>query len=236
MPFLTAQWRNLILANYVVDPALLQEHVPTGVELDFHEGQCFVSLVGFQFLDTRVLGVKWPGLHTFCELNLRFYVKRTTPEGELRRGVVFIKEIVPSRIISFVARTLYHEPYEAWPLQEIENFGNGNRYGYEWGRGEIQYRLEVRTAGEPRPLPENSHEQFIAEHYWGYTKLPGNRTNEYEVQHPSWEFEEVNNFTIDCDFAQVYDPKWAFLTTTKPYSIFLAQGSQISVAAAGSLV
>ena len=230
MAFLTARWQNLILANYETDPALLQAHVPAGVELELHSDRCFVSLVGFQFHDTRVLGVKWPGLYTFCELNLRFYVKRTTPDGTLRRGVVFIKEIVPSRIISFVARTIYREPYEAWPIRETTNFGIENQYGYEWGRGYDQNRIEVRTKGLPQSLADGSHEQFIAEHYWGYTTRPDGRTNEYEVQHPTWQFEKVNDFTIQCDFASVYGPKWTCLNDADPYSIFLAEGSEISVA------
>src|SRR6478735_9893003 len=107
--FLTAEWRDLVMANYEIDPSMLADRVPRGTELDLHEGRCFVSLVGFMFLETRVMGFPVPFHTNFEEVNLRFYVKRKT-EDEVRRGVVFIKEIVPRYAISTVARVMYGEP------------------------------------------------------------------------------------------------------------------------------
>jgi uncharacterized protein YqjF (DUF2071 family) len=228
MKFLTAKWQNLILANYEIDGDVLTPFVPKGLELDSHEGHHFVSLVGFQFIDTRVLGMKWPGLHSFVELNLRFYVKRAMPDGDIKRGVVFIKEIVPSALIAFVARTIYHEPYERWDVTTIPDFGDASQYGYTWNKNGPAYSLRVTADDTFRELKEASHEQFIAEHYWGYTKLP-NKTNEYEVEHPPWKYREVTDHTINCDFSEVYGATWSFLSDSKPYSIFLAEGSDISV-------
>src|SRR4029079_1533831 len=113
--FLTAKWNDLIMANYEVDPALLGPRLPAGTTLDLHEGRCFVSLVGFMFLDTRVLGFPVPFHVNFEEVNLRFYLKREL-ETEIRRGVVFIKEIVPRFAIATVARVMYGEPYECWSM------------------------------------------------------------------------------------------------------------------------
>src|SRR5690349_10650745 len=101
--FLTAQWKDLIIANYEVDPALLSSRVPGGTELDLQDGHCFVSLVGFMFLETRVLGVPIPFHVNFEEVNLRFYVTRRL-QGETRRAVCFVKEIVPRAVIAAVAR------------------------------------------------------------------------------------------------------------------------------------
>ena len=101
--FLTAQWRDLLMVNYEVDPSLLADRVPLGTTLDLFEGKCFVSLVGFMFLDTRVMDFLIPFHVNFEEVNLRFYVKRET-RTEIRRGVVFIKEIVPRGAIAWVAR------------------------------------------------------------------------------------------------------------------------------------
>jgi uncharacterized protein len=229
--FLSAEWKNLILANYEIDSSVLDQHVPAGLELDTHDGKHFVSLVGFQFVNTRVLGIKWPGLHTFVELNLRFYVKRTMPDGEVRRGVVFIREIVPSRVISFVARTVYNEPYIRLPIQETSGFGADYHYGYSWRKNGGEHSLVVTVEPTSQALRENSHEEFIAEHYWGYTARRDGRTNEYEVQHPSWTYSPVSDHTINCDFDDLYGNEWAFLNNQQPYSIFLAQGSEISVAA-----
>jgi uncharacterized protein YqjF (DUF2071 family) len=74
--FLTAEWRKLIMAQYIVDPATLAPWLPSGVELDLYQGQCYVSLVGFLFDKVRIKGLPIPFHTRFEEINLRFYVRR----------------------------------------------------------------------------------------------------------------------------------------------------------------
>jgi uncharacterized protein len=104
-PFLRAEWRDLVMLNYEIDPDLLRSRIPAGTELDSWNGRTFVSIVGFRFLETRVLGVPIPFHRDFNELNLRFYVRRLAGD-EWRRGVVFVKEVVPRRAIAWIARAL----------------------------------------------------------------------------------------------------------------------------------
>ena len=223
--FLTAEWRDLILANYEVDPLSLADRVPQGTKLDLHEGRCFVSLVGFMFLNTRVLGLPIPYHINFEEVNLRFYVKREMPD-EVRRGVCFIKEIVPRRAIAIVARTFYGEPYESWRMRN-ERSDHGTTY--EWWRNSDRHSLSV-TIGENLGVPADaSHGEFIIEHYWGYTKRGANRTDEYKVEHPKWELRDVVLPGIDVDFVGVYGDEFAVLKTAKPYSVLFATGSEIAV-------
>ncbi len=103
--FLKAEWRKLVMANYAVDPALLMNYLPNKTELDFWNGTCYVSLVGFMFQNTKVMGIKIPFHVDFEEVNLRFYV-RYKDAGEWKRGVVFIKEIVPKPMLKIVANTI----------------------------------------------------------------------------------------------------------------------------------
>lgn len=223
--FLTARWENLIMANYEVDPSLLAERVPAGTELDLHESKCFVSLVGFMFLDTRVLGFPIPFHINFEEVNLRFYVRREMPD-ETRRAVCFIKEIVPRHAIALVARLGYGEPYECWRMSHA--IGDG-RVSYDWSKGGKANRLAVET-GENLGVPDSgSHGEFIIEHYWGYTKRKGSRVDEYKVEHPKWELFSVKNHLIEVDFAGTYGEEFAFLASSKPYSILLAHGSPVAV-------
>lgn len=223
--FLTAEWRDLVMANYEVDPELLRDRVPRGTELDFHEGRCFVSLVGFMFLGTRVLAVPIPFHVNFEEVNLRFYVKRETPD-EIRRGVCFIKEIVPRWAIAWVARNLYGEPYECWRMR---NLRSASEISYEWRRPDLVNSIAVKI-GETLGVPvDGSHEEFIVEHYWGYTKRGEDRTDEYKVEHPKWELRDVRSSAIDVDFGRVYGDEFAFLTRQTPYSMLFARGSEISV-------
>jgi len=213
------------MANYEVDPSLLEPLVPVGCELDMHDGKCFVSLVGFMFLNTRVLGIPVPFHVNFEEVNLRFYVRHETGT-EVQRGVVFVKEIVPRWAIAFVARTLYGEPYEAWTMANVRN---GREVGYSWNSGRCSNSMGVEI-GENIGVPDaDSHGEFIIEHYWGYTRRGANRTDEYKVEHPKWELFSTRNERIDVDFGETYGVQFAFLSRTQPYSALLAKGSEIAV-------
>ena len=223
--FLTAEWRDLIMANYEVDPSLLTGRLPRHTELDLHDGRCFVSLVGFMFLNTRVLGMPVPFHINFEEVNLRFYVKRETG-SETRRGVVFVKEIVPRFAIAAVAWTFYGEPYEAW---KMSNSRDGRRVSYSLTKERCSNSISVEI-GENIGVPdENSHGEFIIEHYWGYTRRAANRTDEYKVEHPKWELFSVDNPEISVDFGKTYGQEFVFLDEQKPYSVLLAKGSEIAV-------
>jgi uncharacterized protein len=223
--FLTAEWRDLIMANYEVDPSLLADRIPAETTLDLHEGRCFVSIVGFMFLNTRVLEFLIPFHINFEEVNLRFYVKREI-EGEVRRGVCFIKEIVPRAAIATVARVVYGEPYERYTMR---NDRSEDHVEYAWERDEV--RSKISTAlGENLGVPESgSHGEFIIEHYWGYTKRSDERTDEFKVEHPKWELREVVSSEIDVDFARVYGSEFGFLSDRRPDSVVFACGSEIAV-------
>ena len=213
------------MANYEIAPSLLAGRVPTGTTLDFHDGKCFVSLVAFMFLDTRVLGFPVPFHINFEEANLRFYVARETP-NEIRRGVVFVKEIVPRFAIATVARLFYGEPYEAWRMSHLKT---KNELNYAWWKADCVNQIKIEI-GENLGVPDaDSHGEFIIEHYWGYTKRGALRTDEYKVEHPKWELFSVGECEINVDFGRLYGEDFAFLSHAKPHSILLAKGSPVAV-------
>jgi len=229
-PFLTAEWRKLVLANYAVNPHILEPYLPKGTTLDFWQNNCYVSLVGFMFVNTKVKGVKVPGHINFEEVNLRFYVKRIDEQGNVKRGVVFIKEIVPKPIITFVANKLFKEHYETMPMNHLwEENKNSRTVKYVWYKGNRENTLLVEADLQPKTMLPNSKEFFITEHYWGYSKGKGNTTNEYEVKHPSWLVYPVKRAAINIDFGLTYGNEFEFLNTQQPVSVMLAEGSEISV-------
>ncbi|MEO7660398.1 MAG: DUF2071 domain-containing protein, partial [Pyrinomonadaceae bacterium] len=204
---------------------ILASRIPNGTELDLYDGKCFVSLVGFMFLDTRVLGVPIPFHINFEEVNLRFYVKREVG-GETRRAVCFVKEIVPRLAIATVARVLYGEPYECWTMNHERTESSVLS---EWSKKGNNNRMSVeidKSVGVPNA---NSHGEFIIEHYWGYTKRGEFRVDEYKVEHPKWELFSVKNESIEVDFGSCYGEEFAFLCGNKPYSVLIAKGSEIAV-------
>ena len=231
--FLTAEWRHLLMLNYAVAPDLLCPHVPNGVELDTWNGKTYLSMVGFRFLRTRVLGLSVPWHGDFEEVNLRFYVRRRTPEG-WRRGVVFIKEIVPRRLIATVARLCYNEPYADMPMRhciDIENgmLRNGGSVEYAWRFQGRWNSLRATTVGAARPVIEGSEEEFITEHYWGYTAQPNGGCKEYHVDHVRWNVWQAHAAALLCDAASLYGAKFAEPLSLPPQSAFVAEGSPVVV-------
>jgi uncharacterized protein len=232
-PFLTASWRYLAMLNYEVPAALLEPLVPAGTELDSFRGAMLTTVVGFRFLDTRVLGVAIPGHRDFDEVNLRFYVRRRAEEG-WRRAVVFVRELVPRAAIARIARWTYNEPYTAIPMRhdlDLAGAAEGlpGRAAYEWRLAGRWHRLEVRTTGRPARPDSESEAAFIAGRDWGYTVQRDGLTTEYRVTHPTWRLWTEAVGRLDCEVGAVYGEGFAECLTAVPRSAFLAEGSEVEV-------
>lgn len=230
--FLTAEWRHLAMVNYEIDPVVLAPLVPAGTELDFWQGRAMVSMVGFLFLNTRLRGVAIPFHQDFEEVNLRFYVRRKTRD-EWRRGVVFVKEIVPRFAIAFIARVLYNENYVALPMShEIELGADGssdvNGACYSWDFNGRRNKLALKCGGF-RDMSVGSEEEFITEHYWGYARQRNGGTKEYRVEHPRWRVASAQTVELNCDAAELYGYHFSDALKAKPASAFLAEGSEVKV-------
>jgi|SRR5215831_2069913 len=227
--FLTAEWRHLAMFNYEIDPKLLNALVPYGTDLDQWSGRTFVSLVGFRFLRTRVLGIMFPFHCNFSEVNLRFYVCRR--EGTAtKRGVAFVREIVPRRIIASVASALYGERYVALPMSHrIQSEGQNIVVEYGWELGNSKNTMKLTTNGSPALPTEDSVEQFISEHYWGYASPRGGGTIEYEVRHPQWKVWQASNAIFTGSMKGLYGAELGAVLERVPDSAFLAEGSAVSV-------
>jgi uncharacterized protein len=231
--FLTAEWRYLAMLNYEIDPEVLVRLVPKGTELDAWNGKTFVSAVGFLFLNTRVKRIAIPFHRDFEEINLRFYVRRKAEEG-WRRGVVFVKEIVPRTAIALMARWLYNENYVALATGNLivrspSNLANVESVKYSWRFENKPNFIELVTRGEPSPFSEGSEEEFITQHYWGYSAQRDVGTVEYRVDHPAWLVWQAQSCRLECDVANLYGKQFAQALSGLPSSAFLAEGSEITV-------
>lgn len=224
--FLTGAWRHLAMINWRVDPALLLPLVPRGTVLDAWNGATYVSLVGFMFRDTRLLGIPVPGHRDFEEVNLRFYVRRQEGD-ESRRAVVFIRELVPRRAIAWTARVAYNEPYLAVPMRHAIAVPGRVSYGWRLPTGWCE--LAVDASGPALPIADGSEAEFITEHYWGYTRQRDGGTVEYRVTHPRWRTWAVTDARVTGDVAPLYGADFARVLAGAPSSAFLADGSEIAV-------
>jgi uncharacterized protein len=216
------------MLNFVVDPKIVAPLVPPETELDFENGETFLSVVGFLFLDTRLLGLPIPLHRGFEEVNLRFYVRKKSADT-WRRGVVFVRELVPRRAIALVARAFYGEKYLALPMKhEIEHVDPKLKVEYSWRRGCKWESLKMSASGEPQAIAAGSHAEFITEHYWGYTRVRAG-CSEYRVEHPRWKIWNANDFEFRGDTAALYGPQFVETLSAPPRSAFIAEGSPITI-------
>jgi uncharacterized protein YqjF (DUF2071 family) len=224
-PFLTARWINVFLATYEVPDELLTPHLPAGLELDRRDGRAFASLVAFDFLDTRVLGIPWPGYRNFPEVNLRFYVRRGA-----ERGVVFVREFVPLRLVAWLARRVYNEPYVAIRMTSTVTDGpEALTVEHRLTRDGRTHTLRA-TGAKPGVTPEaSSVEHFFKEHQWGYGRTRRGALLRYEVRHPVWDVYPLRDYSVDVDWAALYGPGWKVLHGAEPFSVILAAGSAVAV-------
>lgn len=227
--FLTAQWRSLAMLNYEIDPAILKPFVPRGTELDFWNGQTFVSIVGFMFADVRVLGVAIPFHTNFEEVNLRFYVRRKCG-NEWRRGVTFLREIVPRRAVALVANTLYNERYLTFPMRhKIDLQANPKQLEYSWRFQNRWNSLRVEATGDWEEIQADSPAEFITEHYWGYAAQRDGGCMEYQIEHPRWRVLHTSHAQFDCDVEAIYGAEYSPYLSKAPASAFIADGSPVTV-------
>ena len=229
--FLTASWQNLAMINFLVDPSILLPHVPYGTELDQWNGNTYVSLVGFHFVNTKVKNLSIPFHRNFEEINLRFYVRRKQDDG-WKRGVVFVKEIVPKPAIAFIARAFYNENYVSMDTRhafEISPISANRHIRYEWNFNGRWNSLTVVPIGNKQPLTDGTEEEFITEHYWGYSSQKNGHTIEYQVEHPRWSIWHVSKSETDIDVGAIYGKEFEEPLSQKPSSAFLADGSDVSV-------
>lgn len=221
----------MVLLNYVAPAPLLEPLVPRGTELDRWEGQPLLSLVGLLFSDTRLCGVPVPGHRSFEEVNLRFYVRRRAEDGSTRRAVVFVRELVPRRLVAAVARLTYNEPYLAVPMAHATDVDvrRGGRASYRWRfRGET-YTLDAEVEGPARVLEPGSEAEFVTEHYWGYTRQRDGGTLEYQVEHPRWPVWTPIRARFGGDAVPLYGEALGRVLGTRPRSAFVAPGSPVAV-------
>lgn len=217
------------MANYPVDPAVLRPLLPVRTELDRWAGDVYVSLVGFQFRQMRVRGLRIPFHTNFPEVNLRYYI-RFKEGGTWKRGVVFIREVVPLPAVTFIANTLFREHYISLPMRYEESLdGRILRAGYHWKYKGRWNQLAIMADSMAQPLVTGSHEEFITEHFWGYARAGGDRTVEYQVAHPRWDIYTVKEYHVECAFGKLYGAAFAGLEGQRPQSVFLAEGSAVEV-------
>jgi uncharacterized protein YqjF (DUF2071 family) len=228
-PFLTAVWSDVFFATFAVPDETLTPYLHPGLTLDRWEGRARCSLVAFDFRETCVLGIPMPpfiNIRDFPEFNLRFYVR----EGD-RRGVVFVREFVPSFLLAGAARLTYNEPYStARMTSRVTPVGDMRRVRHDFAvNGHSQ--IIAATARGPAETPaDDTFEHWIKERAWGFGRLHGGHAIRYHVTHPILRVYPIEDYQISVETERLYGPAWRFLQDRAPDSVILAEGSAVSIA------
>ena len=229
--FLSARWEYLAMFNYEVDIAVLQPHLPPYTEIDLFNGKAIISVVGFLFNNTKVMGIKWPGFINFEEVNLRYYIKYFDGK-KWRRGVGFISEIVPQFLVAGMANLFYNEHYSTAKMNHTISFENNVLQAtYRWKKKNQDWNsMWLKADTVLHDIHPGSEEEFIFEHYYGYNKLNSKTSIEYSLEHPRWQVYPVKDYKLNCDVEKIYGAAFVpFIENVQPVSVFLAKGSDVQV-------
>lgn len=224
-----AEWRQLLMLSFEIDPDFLKPWVPAGLELSYWKGKTFITLVGLLNRNVRFLGIPVPFHRKFEQVNLRFYVRRKMKDED-RLGVMFIKQVVPRKIVAAGAGRLYREQCVALPMKHDFQFVAGRKdefyASYSWHFKGRWNTLSAKTKGIAHEPKKHSLERFIAERYWGYSGLASSEVLEYQVEHPTWSIRQVGDIVVEGKLSDFYGKTIGLILKSKPDCAFLADGSE----------
>jgi hypothetical protein len=227
--FLKSNWLRLASANYIIDPFVLERHLPIGTQLEPHNGKHYVSLVAFRYCETKLLNIRIPFYHVFEEINLRFYVKREITPGKWRSEVAFTKLFFPKTALTFVAKYIYKENYETLHMRHRWSENENHlltSYGLHKNRW---HNFEIQSDKKSMKVDSNSSEFFFSKQYWGTSQIDHKSCTVYEIEHPDWEVYNVRNWNVSFDFNMLFGSEFKHLTDSQPDSVHLFKGSEVIV-------
>jgi uncharacterized protein len=224
-----AEWRQLLMLSFEIDPDFLNPWVPAGLELSYWKQKTFITLVGLLNRNVRFFGLPIPFHRKFEQVNLRFYIRRKMKDEE-RLGVMFIKQVVPRKIVAAGARYVYREQVVSLPMKHEFEFSARRREefsaSYSWHFNGRWNELSAKTKGISHEPKKHSLEKFIAERYWGYSGMASNEVLEYQVEHPIWSIREVGDIVVEGSLSEFYGKTIGRKLKSKPDCAFLADGSE----------
>ena len=194
LPLMVMRWEDVAFLHWAYDPAVVQQLLPRGLEVDTHDGRAWIGLVAFRMADVRGPGTPaLPGLSTFPEINVRTYVR--DPQG--RDGLLFFT-LEASRLAMMAARPLIGIGY-TWAAMAVSRRGNEVRYV---SRRRLPPDPAARTRiGVEYGAAISPHEQTAADHHmtgrWRAYSRRHARLFCTPVEHEPWPLHRASLTTID---------------------------------------
>ena len=184
---LEMRWRDTLFAHWPVDPSLVAERLPAGLDVDSYDGDAYLGVVPFEMADLRPRGS--PVGLSFGELNLRTYVRR---DGE--PGVYFFSLDADDRLGVGVARTAFRLPYYRAEMSidrrdETVRFRSRRTHA---GEPPLSFEARYRPEGEPFVADPGSLESFLVERYRFFTADDRGRLWVGDIEHEPWQLRRAS--------------------------------------------
>lgn len=231
MAFLSGHCSHIILLNYGIDPTLLSPHLPPSIEADLFNGRGYLSLVGLQFHDLRAGGLPLPFYRHYAQVNLRGYVRRRLGNGTWRHGVVFIRQIVPHRLIAWAARRLFHETVVAHRIDCVTAMDGqgGDAVEYGWHCRDQRHSIKALLRPQPRWAVPSAEQDFFVNRHWGYSAQQSKGGLEYRFDHPPWQAFQSPAAETAASVGDFYGSPFDDILKRPPDSAFASNGSMIAL-------
>jgi uncharacterized protein YqjF (DUF2071 family) len=190
---MTQRWNDLLFAHWPIPADEMARLLPAGLQVDTHDGYAWVGVVPFWMdqVRTRAVGercITVPGTGTFCELNLRTYVR--SPATDLR-GVYFFSLDAASALAVVGARTLFHLPYFFASMHSQNESDGSVDYRSErlLTRRKVRFKARYRGLGEvgATSMP-GTFAYFVTERYCLFARH-GGRVLRGDIHHLPWPLE-----------------------------------------------
>ena len=228
-----AEWREIVVINFEIDPKLLRNFIPPKTELDFFNETSFVTLMARACKNVKPYG--WPIVFakSIDQILLRFYVKRKVGDT-WRRGVCLIRDYLPKRKASFFLNWMFKHSFTQVPIKRTSsNFESGlptqlPTVEYQWTTGDYVNHIKVNARSQMRQQEQETKESFVLDHHYGYTVKEG-KTYEYYVEYSPWAMWDAQSGSFDCDTENVFGRPFVRALKQRPASVFLARGSDVII-------
>jgi uncharacterized protein len=175
-PWVQAQTlEDVLFAHWRVEPSALARLLPPELAVDTFAGEAWLGIAALRVANLRLRGLPpLPGLSSFCEVNVRTYVRL----GD-RPGIWFFSIALGNAVVVEAMKRLYRLPAQragiAAPAGTYEQDG---------------FSAQYRRVGEPFRAGAGSLEEFLTERFCFYT-ADGGRLYRAELHHGPWQLRQA---------------------------------------------
>ena len=226
---ISSEFRKVALLNYIIPQEVIEKYLPKHTKPDLYNGNCFISLVGFQVKKLKLNDVKVPLIKDFDEIDLQIYVKHFNG-ASWEKGVVVISRIFDQPGLAPLTNTIFQTNYISHPSKsEVKEDQHGLEVKYSWQFDGKEQSFSVKSNNLAAPYDKGTEAAFILDRSLGFIRVTEEETLKYPVTHASWHLYTVEEYAVDVDFSRQYDPALNLLNSRIPHSVILTEGSTVEI-------